>query len=196
MTSCTKIGVTGGIGCGKTYVCHQLERVFSVPVYDCDSKAKMLMQKDEMIRRGLTEMLGEAVYDASGVLNRQLLASYIFNNREHLAAVNALVHPRVKQDFLVWAAEQQTDLVAVESAILFSSGMDELVDYVIRITAPEDIRMERVLKRDGCDRKQVKDRMRNQHNEEGKAHFELVNDGNNPVEDQLGRILNEVKKRY
>ena len=119
-----RIGITGGIGSGKSYVARRLEEKFSVPVYDCDSRAKALMATDATIREGLVRMFGDEVYE-NGALNR------IFGHPQHLAAVNALVHPRVRQDFESWADGRAERIVAVESAILFSSGMDRLVDFLM-----------------------------------------------------------------
>ena len=191
-----RIGITGGIGSGKSYVARRLEEKFSVPVYDCDSRAKALVTTDKTIRDGLTQMLGGEVYDADGALNRPLLASYIFGNPQHLAAVNALVHPCVRQDFVSWADGRAERIVAVESAILFSSGMDRLVDFVIGVTAPEHIRMERVLSRDGCTPQQAMARMQSQQNEAGSVRFSLLNDGFCPVDAQLAEILATVNNTY
>lgn len=191
-----RIGITGGIGSGKSYVSRRLEERFGVPVYDCDSRAKALMQRSETIRDGLVQMVGDNVYDNAGMLNRTLLAGYIFGNPQHLAAVNALVHPCVKQDFLLWAKDRKERMVAVESAILFSSGLDSLVDVVIRVTAPDAIRVERVVARDGCTPQQVAARMQSQQEEKGAVRFELVNDGCRPVDAQLAEILDKMKENY
>ncbi len=188
-----KIGITGGIGCGKSYVCRRMEALFSVPVYDCDSRAKQLMHTDEAIREGLTQLFGKEVYDASGHLNRAALAARIFADPAMLAQVNALVHPRVETDFLAWAERQQGGVVALESAILFSCGLSRTMDCVIRVTAPEEVRINRVLARDNCSREQVLARMQNQQQEEGKADFQMVNDGKADVDAQLVAIIEKIR---
>ena len=190
-----RIGITGGIGSGKSYVARRLEEKFSVPVYDCDSRAKALMATDGTIREGLVRMFGDEVYE-NGALNRPMLAARIFGHPQHLATVNALVHPRVRQDFESWADGRAERIVAVESAILFSSGMDRLVDFVIGVTAPEPIRLERVLSRDGCTPQQALARMQSQQHEAGNVRFSLLNDGICPVDDQLAEILETVNKIY
>ncbi len=191
----TKIGITGGIGCGKSYVCRRMEALFAIPVYDCDSRAKELMHNDVAIRKGLIALCGEAVYDAAGTLDRAALAARIFADPAMLAQVNALVHPRVEADFLAWAERQRGGVVALESAILFSSGLSRAMDCVIRVTAPEEVRIGRVLSRDNCSREQVLARMRNQQAEDGAADFLIVNDGVADVDEQLVRIINNYKQQ-
>ena len=191
-----KIGITGGIGSGKSYVSRRLQELFQIPVYDCDSRAKTLMQTDAEIRAGLEQMFGKEVYDEAGRLNRLLLAAYIFGDKAHLTNVNALVHPRVKHDFRAWAEEQDCEIVAVESAILYSSRMNDAVDYVIGVTAPEEVRIGRVQERDACTREQVLDRMQSQQNENGTPDYELLNDGVASVDKQLEEILRKIEIEY
>lgn len=191
-----KIGITGGIGSGKSYVSRRLQELFQIPVYDCDSRAKTLMQTDAEIRAGLEQMFGKEVYDEAGWLNRPLLAAYIFGDKAHLANVNALVHPRVKHDFRAWAEEQDCEIVAVESAILYSSRMNDAVDYVIGVTAPEEVRIGRVQERGACTREQVLDRMQSQQNENGTPDYELLNDGVASVDKQLEEILRKIEIEY
>ena len=155
-----KVGVTGGIGSGKSVVCRMLlER--GAQVYNSDLRAKELMTSDDTIRRELTERFGAEVF-AGGVLNRRYLAERVFTDEMELAALNAIVHPRVLSDFEQWAEQQESEYVVIESAILFESGIDKVVDSVVAVMAPEDLRIERTIKRDGLSREQVEERMRNQ----------------------------------
>ena len=126
-----KLGVTGGIGAGKSYVCRLLADEYGLPVYDCDREAKRLNNEDPFIRQRLVEMVGPEVYCPDGTLNRSLLAAYIFGHPHHLAAVNQLVHPRVLAHFRRWLSVQHAPLVVMESAILHSSGFDREMDYVL-----------------------------------------------------------------
>ncbi len=150
------------------------------------------MHTDEAIRQGLTALCGEAVYDAAGELNRAALAARIFADPAMLARVNALVHPRVEADFLAWAERLRGGVVALESAILFSSGLSRTMDCVIRVIAPEEVRIRRVLARNNCSRQQVLARMRNQQHEDGEADFLLVNDGKADVDEQLQEVMDAI----
>ncbi len=118
------IGITGGIGSGKSYVAHLLASRFGVPVYDCDREAKRLNVDSTRIREALTLLVGPTVYAADGSLCRKVLADYLFSSADNARKVNAIVHPVVADDFLQWAKDKR--LVAIESAILFESGFDRL----------------------------------------------------------------------
>ena len=127
-----KIGITGGIGSGKSYVSHLLEKA-GIPVYDTDTEAKKLTLSHPRIREGLLALLGEEVYKADGSLNKPVLASYLFASAENAGRVNRIIHPCVHEDFQQWADRQAasgTEVVAMESAILFESGFHAIVDYV------------------------------------------------------------------
>jgi dephospho-CoA kinase len=154
-----KLAITGGIGSGKSHVARQMTELLGIPVYDSDSKAKQLNEESSVIRSGLVEMVGTDVYDADGRLNRQRLATFLFANEENARCVNALIHPVVKEDFLRWAAEQTAPIVAIETALLAESGIDKLVDRVIRVDAPLETRISRAMQRDGVAREKVLERM-------------------------------------
>ena len=146
-----RVGVTGGIGSGKSTVC----RLFAergVPVYDSDSEAKRLMREDPSLRAALVEAFGDETF-RDGVLNRRYLAATVFGDRHALARLEALVHPCVKRDFERWAAERTAEsYVVLECAILYESGMDAAVDRVVAVVAPEELRLvrERPRRRFGC----------------------------------------------
>lgn len=142
-----KIGITGGIGSGKTVVC----RVFAllgIPIYDSDFRAKWVMQKHPVLRQDLITAFGEKIYTAEGELDRGYLASLVFNNPERLALLNSLVHPRVKDDFTNWVAEQKAPYILKEAALMFESNAYKQVDNVITVSAPLDVRLKRILQRD------------------------------------------------
>lgn len=191
-----RLGVTGGIGCGKSFVCRLLERDFGVPVYDCDSRARGLMLSSPVIRQGLTRLLGEGVYLSDGALNKPLLADFLFASREGAQAVNGIVHPVVKADFLRWADEKaHCPLVLMESAILFESGFRDVVDAVLLVEAPLGVRLARVQERDGLTEAQVRARMRSQMPDEERrrlADFTLCNDGTADLHPVLKRLLNRL----
>lgn len=189
-----KIGLTGGIGSGKTIVADLL-KVMGYPVYDSDSRSKELCNSDSKIKSGLKQLFGESIYK-NDLLDRSLLAEKIFNDKKKLDAVNSLIHPVVMTDFDKWIyLQQDSDLVFMESAILFETGLNKFFDKVLTVTAPEELRIERVCKRSGLDNGAVLDRIRNQMNEEKRISLSdliIVNDGEKSVILQLKNILEKL----
>ena len=162
------IAITGGIGSGKSYVSNLLEER-GIPIYNADNESKRLTVSDEEIRKGLVALVGEQVYFDDGTLNKSLLAAYLFASSEHATQVNAIIHPRVKADFRRWLEEHEDyEIVGLESAILYESGFDDVVDAVVAVYAPESLRLERAMKRDGATEIQIRARMSAQMNEEEK----------------------------
>lgn len=143
-----KVGITGGIGSGKTVVC----RVFAllgIPVYDSDYRAKWVMQYDSILRQGLIQAFGDKIYNAAGQLDRAYLASMVFNQPQQLALLNRLVHPRVKEDFISWsAAHTNAPYLLKESALMYESEAHKQVQKIITVSAPLETRINRVLQRD------------------------------------------------
>ena len=171
-----KVGITGGIGSGKSTVCAILAE-FGVAVYDSDSRAKRLMNEDNTLRERLVERFGSEVYCAEG-LNRRYLAERVFGNPEELKALNAIVHPAVMDDFDRWASEQEGSYVVLESAILFEASLDRRVDVSVAVMAPEELRIERAMQRDGAQREQIVARMNNQISDQERverAKYTIVN---------------------
>lgn len=171
-----KVGITGGIGAGKSTVCDLL-RERGVAVYDSDSRAKQLMSEDVMLRAELIEAFGDAVYGASG-LDRAYLAKSVFGNDEALRKLNAIVHPAVMRDFAEWAEVQEGDYVVLESAILFEAGLADRVDSVVAVMAPESLRLERAMARDGASRDEILRRIRSQMSDDERmerAKYAVVN---------------------
>jgi dephospho-CoA kinase len=155
-----KLGVTGGIGSGKTSVC-KVFSVLGIPVFFADPEANMVMNSDEKIIREIKKLAGDDLY-SKGVLDRQKLASLIFNDQKLLRKVNSLVHPVVFDNFIRWTEDQNTPYVIMEAAILFESGASELVDRVATVIAPVEERIARVTQRNTLTREQVIERINNQ----------------------------------
>lgn len=194
------LGITGGIGSGKSYISNLLAQR-GIPVFDCDSQAKSLTVNDPIIREGLVKLLGPEVYQNEAI-NKPLLAAYLFASQSNAASVNAIIHPRVKEAFREWAALQakkKCEVVAIESAILFESGFQSLVDMVLMVYAPLEIRCQRVILRDQTTMDQVKRRIASQMPDEEKCRlsdFIIENDGVKSLEEQLDKLfshLNNIK---
>ena len=149
-----KVGITGGIGSGKSVVSRLLE-IMGIPVYISDTEAKRITCTDTVIRRELCALVGQEVFQG-GELNRTLLAEYMFGYPEHVKEVNAIIHPRVKDDFRQWTVRfGNNGLVGMESAILIESGFREEVDFLVMVYAPLEVRVERAMKRDCSSRELV-----------------------------------------
>ncbi len=191
-----RIAITGGIGSGKSYVSDLLEKR-GIPIYNADNESKRLTVTDVNIREGLIELLGEEVYQ-EGMLNKPLLASYLFASSENAAKVNGIIHPRVKADFLQWVDEHRhVGVVGLESAILYESGFDDVVDAVVMVYAPKSLRLQRAMKRDQASETQVRARMAAQMDDEEKrrrADYVVMNDGSISLEEQLDVLVEHLKK--
>jgi dephospho-CoA kinase len=189
------IAITGGIGSGKSYVSALLQ-AGGIPIYNTDDEAKRLMLSDEGIRRDLIALLGEEVY-RDGALNKPLLASYLFADSSNAARINGIVHPRVKEDFLRWVKlHTQKEIVGMECAILFEAGFEDAVDAVVMVYAPEDIRLERAMKRDSATEAQIRARMNAQISDEEKCRksdYVIHNDGSLSLENQLSALVGQLK---
>ena len=185
------IGVTGGIGSGKSVVSHLL-RLMGVPVYDCDGEAKRLMCQSPAIRAALVAAVGSEVYRADGQINRAYLAAYMFGDAERVEKVNRIVHPVVRADFRQWARRSGRAVVAVESAILFEAGMVADVDSVWLVHASEDMRLQRAVQRDASNEQAVRARMRSQLSEQEymrRADEVVCNDGKCSLIAQVEALL-------
>lgn len=174
-----RLGITGGIGSGKSYVAQMLQARWDVPVYDCDSEAKRLTAESDDIRTALTQLVGDHLWQ-QGQMQKPVLAAYLFASPEHAAQVNAIIHPAVRRDFLCWAdAHSRSPVVAIESAILCESGFHTLVDSILLVDAPLEVRLQRAMLRDGASRQQVMARMARQDSAQARqlARFTVINDG-------------------
>jgi dephospho-CoA kinase len=178
--STLQVGITGGIGSGKSLVC-KIFRCLGVPTYDADSRAKYIMTTDTILIEQIKKEFGNLSYNPEGVLNRKYLAEKVFNDPEQLSRLNNLVHPRVGADYNNWAATQSgANYIIKEAALLFESGSAISLDKIISVYAPETIRIHRVLKRDtNRSERVVKEVIQNQMNEEekrDKADYVIFND--------------------
>lgn len=186
-----KIGITGGIGSGKSVV-SRLLGVMGIPVYDSDLETKRLMASDGVIRKELQALVGEEVY-AGGVLNKPLLASYLFANSENARRVNGIIHPRVKEDFRQWVQRHSAcPIVGIESAILVEAGFANEVDSIVMVYAPEEVRIARAVRRDASSRELIEKRIRSQMNDEEKrryADFVIANDDATPLIPQVLELI-------
>lgn len=190
------IAVTGGIGSGKTFVSNLLKER-GIPIYNSDDEAKRLMLSDEGIRRDLEALLGEDVY-RDDVLNKPLLASYLFSDAANAARINAIVHPRVRADFHRWlSGHQDAEVAGLECAILYEAGFEDTVDCVVMVYAPESLRIERAMKRDKATERQIRDRIAAQMDDEEKlrrADYVIYTDGRIPLEEQLVGLIKQIKE--
>lgn len=190
-----KLGITGGIGSGKTYVCQLLQQR-GIPVYHCDDEAKRLMTQSPVIRQQLTQLIGIDAY-IGHELNKPRIAQYLFASEDHAAQVNAIVHPVVKQDFLLWATRQDHPIVIQECALLFETGFQDTVDITIEVYAPLPLRLQRAMQRDQATSEQILARMAQQMDEEEKrqhADFCILNDGTANLEEQIEHLLIQIEK--
>lgn len=191
-----KVGVTGGIGSGKTTVCRIFESL-GVPVYYADIRAKDLIVENQQLRSGYQRLFGRDVYTRNGRLNRALVAEKIFNDQALLQQVNDLVHPVVHNDFQQWCNKQTASYVIEEAAVLIESGGYRFMDKVILVTASEKIRINRVMDRDGNSRAKVEERINNQWDEEQLrrySDFEVKADDVHLVIPQILNIHNQLIK--
>lgn len=192
-----KIGITGGIGSGKSVVATLL-RLYGIPVYIADEESKRLTNSSPVIRRALVDLVGEAVYDADGKLDKPRLANFIFGQPEHLACVNAIIHPEVNRDFLDWSERQEKAFCAIESAILFESGFDRIVDVKLMVLAPLEIRLERAIARDHASREALERRIKSQMADEEKASrsdYVIHNDDRQALIPQVENFIGWLKNR-
>lgn len=160
------VGLTGGIGSGKTTVAAMFSNL-GIPVYNSDDRAKELMHSSTELIEKIKELLGEEAY-SGGKLNREYIANRVFANRELLTALNDIVHPAVKSDFISWSARQQAAYVVQEAAILFENGSYDKFDVMVLVTAPKKMRLERIMQRDDVSAENILARMNHQWEDEKK----------------------------
>ena len=172
-----KTGITGGIGSGKSYVCKLLAQQ-GIEVYDCDAAAKRLIRTSPHLRQQLKVLIGS--------LDKADISRFLLASEENQQAVNAIVHPAVFQDF------EESGMLWMESAILFESGADKLVDRIIVVTAPEEVRIQRIMQRDGITREKALQWIARQWPQEqvkARADIEIINDGQADINSQIEKLL-------
>lgn len=190
-----KLGITGGIGSGKSTV-SEIFSLSGIPVYIADAESKRIISSSQIVREQLINLFGIDLF-ANGILNKPLLASYIFNSPSNLQKVNDIIHPEVEKDFYEWVNKNiKYDIVAQEAAILYESGFDKLMDKIVMVYTPLDMRVERTMKRDNITREKVLERIRNQMPDEEKAKlsdYVIVNDGTKSLIEQVLKIIQQLR---
>lgn len=184
-----KIAITGGIGSGKSYVCRLLEKR-GIEVYDCDAAAKRLMRLSDDLRRALTELIGPDAY-VDDVLQKKVIARFLLSDHRNAEALNNVVHPFVARDFMASGKDW------IETAILFDSGFHRRIspDRVVCVTAPIEVRLDRIMVRDGLTRSQAQawiQRQMPQDEVAGLSDYVIENDGMQSLDNQIDNILNKI----
>lgn len=190
-----KVGITGGIGSGKSTVC-KVFRVLGIPVFEADQVAKELMNTDPLIREKLIHLFGTAVYLTDQTIDRKHLAGIVFNNPSLLAQLNEIVHPAVRNEFDEWYEKQDSPYVLHEAAILFESGFYKMMDKTIAVVTDETERIKRVMKRNGTTEEQVRLRIQNQWTDEQRiklADFIISNNDNELIIPQIIEIDKKIR---
>jgi dephospho-CoA kinase len=188
-----RLGVTGGIGSGKTSVC-RVFNVLGIPVFSADAEARVIMETDQRVISAIKSIAGQNIY-RNGILNREELATLMFNNQEILKKVNHAVHPVVLKQFGKWEKLQVAPYLIMEAAILFESGAANLVDMILTVVAPFEERIDRVVKRNTLTREQVLERIKNQMDDEKKirkSHYVIDNSDNMMIIPAILKIHEEI----
>lgn len=189
------LGITGGIGSGKSFVCHKLEER-GIPVFYTDAEARAEMIENHSLQISLQNLLGQPITDAEGRLLKPVLSEYIRSDKSHTAQVDALVHPCVRRRMERWIQHRPESVVAVECALLFEAGFETSLTCTVLVAAPIDVRVSRVVARDGKTDTEVRQWISMQMDEAEKrrrADFIIVNDGQADVDKQLSQILASIK---
>ena len=188
-----KIGFTGGIGVGKTFVADIFQKI-GYAVFSADTEAKKCMQESKDLKSAVIQNFGDEMYK-NGVLQKEKLANIVFNDSEKLNELNRLVHPFVQLEFENWCKNKTSKFVIKEAAILFESGANKGLDAVICISSPVEVRIKRVMERDKCSREKVMKRIAMQMPQETKeklADFVIVNDGKEKLIPQIQAIIKKI----
>ncbi len=190
------VGVTGGIGSGKTTVIKAFEAL-GVPSYIADNRAKELMNEDETLVQDIKKHFGDEAYQ-NGILNPAYLAKIVFNSKESLEKLNSLVHPAVRRDFKSWLNKQTSKFVVYESALIFEHGQESNFDYIILVTAPVEQRIERVVKRNNASKEEVLKRIHNQMPDEEKqkkSNYIIDNSNETNIKEDIIYIYNKLSNK-
>lgn len=188
-----KVGLTGGIGSGKTFVSTILSKL-CIPVFNSDIEAKKCMNRDEVLKRNIINIFGNETY-SNGMLQKEVLADIIFNDKQNLEEINKLVHPAVRQSFDDWCKNQTSNILVKESAILFESNFHIGLNKVICVSAEEETRIKRVIKRDNTSREEVVSRIASQISQTEKerlSDFVIVNNLNELIIPQVIQIISQI----
>lgn len=189
-----RIGITGGIGSGKSVVCDIL-RLHNIAIFDADKEAKLLNDKSKTIRKKLTSHFGNNIY-RDNKLNRKLFGELIFNNEENLKIANSIIHPEVANSFIKWCKHHSSSsIVAIESAILIEAGFKKHIDKLITVFAPEELRIKRIVNRDNINVSNIKARINNQISEEERiqsSDYLIYNDNTHSLILQVSEIIENL----
>jgi dephospho-CoA kinase len=188
-----RLGVTGGIGSGKTSVCRVFD-VLGIPVYYTDREARDIMENDQTIRMQINSLIGRDMY-RNGFLDRMTMADIIFNDRDMLMKVNSIVHPAVFERFIEWEESQDAPYVIMEAAILFESGASKMMNRIATVVTPEEERISRVIARNRLTRQQVMERMKNQLDDEERirlSDYVIFNSENNMILPAILKIHEDI----
>ena len=193
----TIIACTGGIGSGKSAIVEAFAAL-GIPAYDCDSRTKALYRTDAALAGRIVQLMGSDILDADGHLDTRRMAARVFSDAALLESLEAIVHPAVAEDFRRWALEQESDIVIMESAILQQKPFfDKFANFIITVSAPEEVRIQRVMIRDGVSREQAERRLANQWTDEqraAKADLVLKTDDTHPVLPSIMRFLETLRE--
>lgn len=188
-----KVGVTGAIGAGKTFVSSIFEKL-GFPVFNSDVEAKKCMQSDMYLIEQIKVIFGDKVYE-NNILQKDILSEIIFNNNEKLKSLNHLIHPVVSKNFMNWCELQNSDIIIKEAAILFESGSNDFLDKIICVSAEEEIRIKRVMLRDKCDKNHVLSVMSKQMTQKEKeklSDFIIINDDKKLLMPQIVDVITKI----
>jgi len=173
-----KVGITGGIGAGKSFVA-KLFKLMDIPIYDADTEAKRLIVEHEELKQNIKALIGEEAYLPNGAYNRAFVGQQVFSNPDLLQRLNELVHPAVHADLQSWFSNQKTPYAIEEAALIVESSGYKFLDAIILVSCPKELKIERVMKRNSMDRTAVEKRMATQSSDNEKrkyCHFEIIND--------------------
>lgn len=188
-----KVGVTGAIGAGKTFVSSIFEKL-GFPVFNSDIEAKKCMQSDVYLIEQIKVVFGDKVYE-NNILQKNILSEIIFNDNDKLKSLNHLIHPVVSKNFINWCGNQNSDIIIKEAAILFESGSNNILDKIICVSAKEDIRIKRVMSRDKCDKNHVLSIMSKQMTQKEKeklSDFIIINDDKRLLLPQIVDVITKI----
>ena len=190
------IGITGGIGSGKTTITKYIESL-GYPVYIADDEAKKLLDTPDVVKQ-LIDSFGTEIID-NNLVDKKKLATFVFGNENKLKQLNEIIHPKVRKHFIDWIKQWDKPFVVKEAAILFESGAYKDCDYTILVTAPEDVRVERVIKRDNTTKEDVIKRIRSQWSDEDKAKlsdFVIQNIDLEQSKKEIDEIIEKIEKNF
>lgn len=195
------VGVTGGIGSGKSFVC-SVFREMGYNVYSCDDEARRLMVTDKRIIEGIKGLIGNSAYLEDGTLNKPMISSFLFSDKSNAKAINQIVHPVVKDDFRRWVKEKANEgtesskqILFMESAILFEAGFQDVVDKVLFVSAPLNIRIKRIVARDSISQAQAEAKIMAQMDEKEKqamSDYVIVNDEKHDLRAEIDDVISRI----